>query len=117
NTVAATRNKRTGSINYIFCSDSKILEVNQQFLQHDYFTDIITFDYSCGNTLNGDIYISIDTVKSNAEMLKQNPKTEMLRVIVHGLLHLTGQGDKTPAAEAQMHQLEDEALELWNREI
>ncbi len=100
----------TGDINYIFCSDERILEVNRQFLGHDYYTDIITFDYSTPTTVSGDIYISLDTVRSNAELFDATYDRELHRVIIHGLLHLTGQQDKTPETEAEMHRKEDRAL-------
>ncbi|MBP5136823.1 MAG: rRNA maturation RNase YbeY, partial [Paludibacteraceae bacterium] len=100
-----------GDICYIFCSDEKILEVNRQFLQHDYYTDIITFDYTENGKINGDIFISVDTVKSNAEKFNVTYDNELMRVIIHGVLHLTGQNDKTPETEKVMHQKEDIALE------
>lgn len=100
----------TGDINYIFCSDERILEVNRQFLAHDYYTDIITFDYSTPTTVSGDIYISLDTVRTNAEQFETTYCRELHRVIIHGLLHLTGQQDKTPETEAEMHRKEDLAL-------
>ena len=94
--VAAEYGFTVGNINYIFCSDERELEVNRQFLGHDYYTDVITFDYSTASTLNGDIFISLDTVKSNAEMVGVRFEDELLRILIHGVLHLTGQGDKTP---------------------
>jgi len=109
--VAAKYGRKIGNLSYIFCDDNKILEINRQFLQHDYFTDIITFDYSVGTTLNGDIFISIDTVKSNAEKYGKLFENELNRVIVHGILHLCGQNDKTETEAAQMRKMEDEALE------
>jgi len=113
NRVAAFHGKKTGEINYIFCSDARILEVNNQYLQHDYFTDIITFDYSEQKTISGDIYIGIDTVASNAEMMGVTYEKELNRVIIHGVLHLCGFKDKTSETEKIMHQKEDEALELF----
>ena len=93
--VAATYNKRIGEIAYIFCSDEKILEVNRQYLQHDYYTDIITFDYCEGNRLSGDLFISLDTVRTNAEQFAGNDyERELYRVIIHGILHLCGINDK-----------------------
>ena len=109
--VAASYGLRVGEIAYIFCSDEKILEVNRQFLQHDYYTDIITFDYTENGKINGDIFISVDTVKSNAEKFNVTFDNELMRVIIHGVLHLTGQNDKTPETEKVMHQKEDIALE------
>lgn len=103
-----------GEVGYEFCTDDRILEVNKEYLQHDYYTDIITFDYTEGNVLNGDIVISVDTVKSNAKLFKVSPERELLRVIIHGILHLTGQNDKSPTDEAVMHQKEDKALTLYD---
>ncbi len=108
--VAASQGRKAGHINYIFCDDERILEVNKEFLQHDYYTDIITFDYGSEKQISGDIFISIDTVKSNAEGLKINFEEELHRVIIHGVLHLCGQDDKTPEAQGEMTRKEDEAL-------
>lgn len=109
-TVAADYGFAVGNINYIFCSDERELEVNRQFLGHDYYTDIITFDYSTPSVLNGDIFISLDTVRSNAEQLGIAFENELLRILIHGVLHLTGQGDKTPETKAQMTAKEEKAL-------
>ena len=111
--VAADYNFAVGNINYIFCSDERELEVNRQFLGHDYYTDVITFDYTSGKTLNGDIFISLDTVRSNAEMVGAPFEEELCRIIIHGILHLTGQGDKTPETKAQMTEKEEKALAKW----
>ena len=111
--VAAEYGFSVGNINYIFCSDERELEVNRQFLGHDYYTDVITFDYSTPTTLNGDIFISLDTVRSNAEMVSTSFDYELLRILIHGVLHLTGQGDKTPETKAQMTQKEESALAKW----
>ena len=111
--VAAEYGFSVGNINYIFCSDERELEVNRQFLGHDYYTDVITFDYSTPTTLNGDIFISLDTVRSNAEMVSTTFDHELLRILIHGVLHLTGQGDKTPETKAQMTQKEESALANW----
>ncbi len=111
--VAAEYGFSVGNINYIFCSDERELEVNRQFLGHDYYTDVITFDYSTPTTLNGDIFISLDTVRSNAEMVSTTFDHELLRILIHGVLHLTGQGDKTPETKAQMTQKEEAALAKW----
>ena len=108
--VAAGYRKKTGRINYIFCSDEGILEVNRQFLQHDYYTDIITFDYSVADIVSGDIFISVDTVRSNAEERNLAYEEELHRVVVHGMLHLTGQNDKLPDDRAQMTCKENKAL-------
>ena len=112
--VAADYNFAVGNINYIFCSDERELEVNRQFLGHDYYTDVITFDYSTASTLNGDIFISLETVRSNAEIMGVSFDAELLRIIIHGVLHLTGQGDKTPETKAQMTAKEDKALAKWS---
>jgi probable rRNA maturation factor len=108
--VALLHSKKVGEINYIFCSDARILEVNNLYLKHDYYTDIITFDYSELNKISGDIYVGIETVASNAIQLGFNYETEMNRVIIHGVLHLCGFKDKTPEDEKTMHSKEDEAL-------
>ena len=110
--VAATYGKRVGLISYFFCSDKRILEVNLEYLQHDYYTDIITFDYCEGNKLSGDIFISLDTVRSNAEMLHQPYEQELHRVIIHGILHLCGINDKGPGEREIMEAEENKALEL-----
>ena len=108
--VAADYCFSIGNINYIFCSDERELAVNREFLGHDYYTDVITFDYSTANTLNGDIFISLDTVQSNAEMVGVPFADELHRIIIHGVLHLTGQGDKTPETKVEMTEKEEKAL-------
>ena len=108
--VAAEYGFSVGQINYIFCSDERELAVNREFLGHDYYTDVITFDYSTAQTLNGDIFISLDTVRSNAEMVGEPYEKELHRIIIHGVLHLTGQGDKTPETKVQMTEKEERAL-------
>ncbi len=110
--VAATYGKRVGDVAYIFCNDSKILEVNQQYLQHDYYTDIITFDYCEGNRISGDLFISLDTVRSNAELFGKSYHEELHRVIIHGILHLCGINDKGPGERALMEEAENAALAL-----
>ncbi len=110
--VAATHGKKIGDVAYIFCDDDKILEVNRQYLKHDYYTDIITFDYTEGNTLNGDIFISLDTVKSNSEQQHTTYDEELHRVIIHGILHLCGINDKGPGEREVMEQAENNALRL-----
>jgi rRNA maturation RNase YbeY len=110
--VAATENHKVGDVSYIFCSDDKILEINQTYLQHDYYTDIITFDYTENKKIGGDIFISIDTVRSNAEKYKVAFEQELRRVIIHGILHLCGQKDKSPADRAEMTRKENAALSL-----
>ena len=110
--VAAAHGKKVGEIGYLFCDDEKILEVNREFLQHDYYTDIITFDYCEGNTLNGDLVISLDTVRTNAEQQDTNYNEELHRVIIHGILHLCGINDKGPGERDIMEQEENKALEM-----
>ena len=110
--VAACYGKRVGEIAYIFCSDDKILEVNRQYLQHDYYTDIITFDYCEGDVLSGDLFISLDTVRTNAEQVGATYEEELHRVIIHGILHLCGINDKGPGEREIMEAAEDKALAL-----
>ncbi len=111
--VAAYYGKRVGTIHYIFCDDERILEANRQFLQHDYYTDVITFDYSEGDMLSGDIFISVDTVRSNAEQIGVSFDEELRRIIIHGVLHLTGQEDKSEEAHAEMTRKEEHALGMY----
>ena len=103
-----------GELTYILCSDEKELSVNREFLGHDYYTDIITFDYTTPACINGDIFISWDTVQSNAAEVVTTAERELLRILAHGLLHLTGQGDKTPDSKAEMTRKEEHALNLYN---
>lgn len=111
--VAADYAFSVGNINYLFCTDEQILAVNRAYLQHDYYTDVITFDYTTSYTLHGDIFISLDTVASNAQMVGDSYERELLRILIHGVLHLTGQADKTPETKAQMTSKEEKALALW----
>ena len=111
--IATGYNKKTGDIAFIFCTDERILEVNKQYLEHDYYTDIITFDYTEGDSISGDIFISIDTVKSNAEEFGATFENELHRIIIHGILHLCGQDDKTPELRAEMSKKENLALEKY----
>jgi probable rRNA maturation factor len=111
--TAAKYGKKTGDIAYIFCSDERILEVNKQYLQHDYYTDIITFDYSEGQIISGDIFISIDTVKTNAKEFGVSFEQELNRIIIHGILHLCGQDDKTPELRLEMTRKENLAIERF----
>ncbi|MFV0545109.1 MAG: rRNA maturation RNase YbeY [Bacteroides sp.] len=110
--VAATYQKRVGEIAYIFCSDDKILEVNRQYLQHDYYTDIITFDYCQGDRIAGDLFISLDTVKTNSEQFNTPYEEELNRTIIHGILHLCGINDKGPGEREIMEAAENKALSL-----
>lgn len=117
--VAAAYGKKIGSIAYIFCNDDKILEVNKQYLQHNYYTDIITFDYcedellmGHKDTLSGDLFISLDTVRSNAIQQGTTYEEELHRVIIHGVLHLIGINDKGPGEREIMETAENKALEM-----
>ena len=109
--VAAGYGKRVGEVAYIFCDDEKILEVNRQYLNHDYYTDIITFDYCEDDTISGDLFISLDTVRSNAEVQGTPYDEELHRVIIHGILHLCGINDKGPGERAIMEAAENKALQ------
>lgn len=110
--VAESEIRRLGEVNIIFCSDNYILDVNMKYLQHDYFTDIITFDYCEKNVLNGDLFISIDSVRDNAEFYHTEFEDELNRVMVHGVLHLIGYDDHTPEDIAVMRSKEDYYLNL-----
>lgn len=112
--VAAVHQMKVGDVAYIFCSDEKILEVNKEYLQHDYYTDIITFDYTEDGIINGDVFISLDTVKSNAEEFGVTFDQELHRIIIHGILHLCGIDDKGPGERENMTAKENEALALLN---
>ena len=113
--VAATYNRRIGEIGYMFVSDEKILEVNNQYLGHDYYTDVITFDYDEDDVLNGDIVISLNTVRSNAELFHKSFDDELHRVLIHGILHLVGINDKGPGEREIMDAAENKALAMLNR--
>lgn len=102
--------KILGSLNYIFCSDNELLKINRQYLNHDYFTDIITFNLSEDQSIIGEVYISIERVRDNAKNLNVSIKSELLRVIIHGALHLCGYLDKTVAEKKLMRQLENQYL-------
>ena len=108
--VAADYGFNVGEITYIFTDDEGELRVNQQFLGHDYYTDVITFDYSSQTVISGDIFISLDMVRHNAEQVGTIFVEELMRIMIHGVLHLTGQGDKTPESKAQMTEKENLAL-------
>lgn len=110
--VAASHNRIVGPLTYIFCDDPKIIEVNRQFLNHDYYTDIITFDYCRGRMISGDMFISLDTVRSNSIMVGATYERELLRVIIHGILHLCGINDKGPGEREIMESFENKALKL-----
>jgi rRNA maturation RNase YbeY len=110
--IAGKYGKRVGEIAYIFCSDERMLKINNDYLQHDYYTDIITFDYSENGIVSGDIFISVDTVRTNAERYAVAYQNELYRVIIHGILHLCGIDDKAPGTRAIMERNENEALEM-----
>ena len=115
-TVAQSYGKKVGDISYIFCSDEKILAVNREFLQHDYYTDIITFDYTSGEKIAGDLFISLDTVRTNAEKFGQPYNEELHRTIIHGILHLCGINDKGPGEREIMEANENKALAILPEE-
>ncbi|MCF2564294.1 rRNA maturation RNase YbeY [Prevotella brevis] len=114
--VAASYGRKVGEIGYLFCDDDKILEVNREYLQHDYYTDIITFDYDEDDIISGDLVISLDTVKSNAELFHKNYDEELHRVIIHGILHLCGINDKGPGEREIMEAAENKALAMRTAE-
>ena len=110
--VAASYGKKVGEIAYIFVDDEEILRVNREYLQHDYYTDIITFDYTEGDTISGDLFISLDTVRTNAEQFDKPYEEELHRVIIHGIRHLCGINDKGPGEREIMEAAEDKALAM-----
>lgn len=113
--VIRRRGMAVGNINYLFCDDEYLLEVNQQYLQHDTYTDIVTFDYVAGTLVSGDIVISVDRVGENAGKFGVPFEQELHRVVIHGVLHLLGQGDKSESEAAEMRRLEEAALGLWEQ--
>ena len=115
--VALNHEKRVGKLTYIFCDDEYILRTNREFLQHDYYTDIITFDYSNRRRISGDMVISLDTVRTNAEQFGKEYLDELARVIIHGVLHLCGINDKGPGEREIMEQHENEALVILPKNI
>ena len=110
--VVHAHDRVVGTLTYVFCDDEYILKVNEQFLQHDYYTDIITFDYSNSHRVSGDMVISLDTVKSNAQLFGRDYAEELLRVVIHGVLHLCGINDKGPGEREIMESHEDAALAM-----
>lgn len=110
--VAASHGKTINRLSYVFCDDTTILDMNRRFVHHDYYTDIITFDYCRGDMLTGEVFISLDTVSSNAELLGVSYNTELHRVIAHGLLHLCGIDDKGPGEREIMEKNENAALSM-----
>ncbi len=111
--VAERYGRIVGALTYMFCDDEEILRVNREFLQHDYYTDIITFDDCRGKLLRGDMVISLDTVRSNAGIQQVSYEDELLRVIIHGVLHLCGINDKGPGEREIMEMNENHALEIY----
>lgn len=105
---------QVGALSYLFCDDKSLLQINQQFLHHDTFTDIVTFDYVQGGLVSGDIIISVERVAENAKKFGVPFEQELHRVIIHGVLHLLGNADKTEEEATRMRMLEEKALELWN---
>jgi probable rRNA maturation factor len=114
--VILSENKKEGEINYIFCDDDYLLEINQQYLDHDTLTDIISFDYSVGNEINGDIFVSVERVKENASDYKVTFHEEIQRVLVHGVLHYCGYKDKTESDELIMRAKEEEKMKMFHVE-
>ena len=114
--VILSENKKEGEINYIFCDDNYLLEINQQYLDHDTLTDIISFDYSVGNEINGDIFVSVERVKENASDFKVTFHEEIQRVLVHGILHYCGYKDKTESDERIMRSKEEEKMKMFHVE-
>lgn len=112
--VILSENKKEGDINYIFCDDEFILNINKQYLDHDYYTDIISFDYSVGNELHGDIFVSVERVAENAEDFNVTFEEELKRVIIHGILHYCGYKDKSEDEEILMRNKEDEKIKLFH---
>ncbi len=112
--VVGAQGKRVGNLNYLFCDDSYLINVNRTYLNHDTYTDIITFDYVEGNVVSGDILISVERVRENATLFNSSFEQELRRVIIHGVLHLLGQADKSDEDAAEMRRKEESALALWN---
>ena len=110
--VARAHGRAVGRLTYVFCDDNYILQTNRQFLQHDYYTDIITFDYSTSRRISGDMVISLDTVRSNARQGGVGERKELCRVVIHGVLHLCGINDKQPGEREVMEQHENAALAI-----
>lgn len=112
--VAQSYGKKVGEVGYMFVNDEKILEINNEYMGHDYYTDVITFDYDEDDVVNGDIVISLDTVRTNAELFDKAFEDELYRVIIHGILHLCGLNDKGPGEREIMEKAENKALEMRN---
>ena len=114
--VILSENKKEGEINYIFCDDNYLLDINQQYLDHDTLTDIISFDYSVGNEINGDVFVSVERVKENAADYNVTFHEEIQRVLVHGILHYCGYKDKTESDERIMRSKEEEKMKMFHVE-
>ena len=115
--IATSYNKKIGDVGYLFCNDEKILEINRQYLDHDFYTDIISFDYSEGDIISGDIFISLDTVRTNSQKYNTDYQEELYRVIIHGVLHLCGLDDKLEDDAIRMRESENSALkQLYSNE-
>lgn len=112
--LSENENRTPGDINYILCSDSYLLDINRQYLNHDYFTDVITFDYSEDNVISGDIFISVDTVSDNAKEYNVTFEKELERVMIHGVLHLVGYNDKSEDEVKEMRAKENQYLSLFD---
>jgi len=106
----------TGSLNFIYTSNPELREMNREYLNHNYYTDVITFDYTEGDIISGDVFISVDQVQKNADSYSQSFENELRRVMVHGVLHLLGFGDASDAEKKRMRKMENEALHLWLKE-
>ena len=115
--VAAREGKKTGYLNFIFVSEEIILDINKKYLHHHHYTDVITFDYSAGNTISGEMYISVDTVRANANEYCVDFRNELLRVMVHGVLHLCGYKDHTDSERKEMRDKENRMLNLFYETI
>lgn len=112
--IIVSEQKKIGEINYIFCDDEYILKINQDYLQHDYYTDIITFDYVKGKTISGEIFVSLQRISDNASILSKDYEDELRRVLAHGILHLCGYKDKSVEEEREMRNKEDYYLNKYS---
>lgn len=111
--VVKSQGKKVGNVGYLFCDDAYLIEINRTYLNHDTYTDIITFDYVEGNVVSGDIMISVERVRENANLFNTSFEQELYRVIIHGILHLLGQADKSEEEAKMMRKKEEDALALW----
>lgn len=111
--IILSENKKPGEISYIFCDDEHLLQVNRDFLQHDYYTDVITFDYVKGKTISADIFVSLPRISENAKTLSKDFNSEFLRVLAHGILHLCGYKDKSDEEISEMRKKEDHYLSIF----